>query len=592
MGEIGDDQTCREEGGICRIMKNISIKVVIPQIILAIVCIASAVWGINSMKSLKTESLKVSEENVDAIHTLDTLSNDFQVMQKLLLTHFLTSDEDDLAKVSDEIDTKVADVESAMKNYKKSIADEQEQKLYDTFSKQYNQLNEIYMKALAFSKDQEKGSAIELSNGDIAKIEAEMEKTVASMVSYRQKSSEQSIADQSATFDQSIALNYVMIILSVVISILAILSCYITIVSPTKKSIRALRVFIKKLENNQCDLKERIPVKTKDEIGQLVSGINAFLDTLQGVIGDISTGSDNLEQAINGVTDSIHSVNGSSKEISDVMEQLAASMEEVSVTIANINQNVAGVGESVKGFSDSCDSVLGYSGEMQRRAEGLEKLAVDSQNVTSGMVSEMIESLQLAIEHSKSVEQVESLTNEILSISSQTNLLSLNASIEAARAGEAGKGFAVVAEEIRQLADSSRETANSIQQINENVIAAVNELNDNANKMVEYIDTHIMPDYDAFVDSGRQYSKDSIYVHQMMTDFAKKAEDISNVTNGLIQSIGEVSGVIEDSAENVEDAAKGTTALNGEIEKIQNDMTISEDVAMKMKDQCGRFENA
>lgn len=573
-------------------MKNISIKVVIPQIILAIVCIASAVWGINSMKTLKTESLKVSEENVNAIHTLDTLSNDFQVMQKLLLTHFLTSDEEALAKVSDNIDAKLADVEKAMEDYEKSIKGSKDRELYSKFSEQYAELNEIYLKALAFSKDQEKGSAIELSNGEIAEIEAQMEETVSEMVAYRQENSEKSLEEQSVTFDQTIALNYVLIVLSVVISVLAIFSCYITIVSPTKKSIRALRVFIRKLENNQCDLHERIPVKTKDEIGQLVVGINAFLDTLQGVIGDISNGSEHLEQAINGVTESVNSVNGSSREISDVMEQLAASMEEVSVSIATINQNVVGVGESVKGFSDSCGSVLDYSGEMQQRAEGLEKLAVDSQNVTSGMVSEMIEGLQQAIAHSKSVEQVESLTNEILSISSQTNLLALNASIEAARAGEAGKGFAVVADEIRQLADSSRETANSIQQINENVITAVNELSDSANRMVDYIDTHIMPDYGAFVDSGRQYNQDSIYVHQMMTEFAEKAKDICNVTNGLIQSIGEMSGVIEDSAANVEDAAKGTTALNGEIEKIQGDMTISEDVAAKMKEQCGRFENA
>lgn len=573
-------------------MKNISIKVVIPQIILAIVCIASAVWGINSMKTLKAESLKISEENMNAIHTLDTLSNDFQVMQKLLLTHFLTSDEEALAKVSDNIDAKLVDVEKAMEDYEKSIKGSKDQELYGKFSKQYAELNEIYLKALAFSKDQEKGSAIELSNGKIAEIEAQMEETISEMVTYRQENSDKLIEEQSITFDQTIALNYVLIVLSVVISVLAIFSCYVTIVSPTKKSIRALRIFIKKLENNQCDLRERIPVRTKDEIGQLVAGINAFLNTLQGVIGDISNGSEHLEQAINGVTESVNSVNGSSREISDVMEQLAASMEEVSVSIATINQNVVEVGESVRGFSDSCGSVLGYSGQMRERAEGLEKLAVDSQNVTSGMVSEMIEGLQLAIAHSKSVEQVESLTNEILSISSQTNLLALNASIEAARAGEAGKGFAVVADEIRQLADSSRETANSIQQINENVITAVNELSDSANKMVEYIETHIMPDYDAFVDSGRKYNQDSIYVHQMMTEFAGKAEDICNVTNGLIQSIGEMSGVIEDSAANVEDAAKGTTALNGEIEKIQDDMTISEDVAAKMKGQCARFENA
>lgn len=573
-------------------MRNISFKVVIPQIILAIVCIASAVWAINSTKSLKAASLKTSEENISAIHTLDTLSNDFQKMQKLLLTHFLTSVDEELVVVRDKIDTTIADVEKEKESYKKWISDDTEEKLYNQFAQQYDELLTVYMQSLAYSEDQEKGLAIELSNGDIAAMAAEMEEMVDEMITHRQESVDASLTEQSATFDQSIALNFILIVLAVIISILAILSCYITIVTPTKKSIKALRAYIRKMENNQCDLNERLPVKTKDEIGQLVGGMNAFLDTLQGVISDISNGSNNLENAITGVTESVNSANVSSKNISDVMRQLAASMEEVSVTISTINQNVSGVGESVSGFSKSFDSVLDYSKTMRERAQGLEKMAVESQNVTGSMIGEMIESLKTAIEHSKSVEQVESLTNDILSISSQTNLLALNASIEAARAGEAGKGFAVVADEIRILADSSRETANNIQKINENVIDAVNELNDNANKMVEYIDKHILPDYDAFVDSGRQYNKDSIYVHQMMSDFSEKADEICNVTEDMIKSIGEVADVVEDSAINVEDAAKGTTALSGEIQKIQQDMDISEDVAVQMKKQCDRFENA
>lgn len=274
------------------------------------------------------------------------------------------------------------------------------------------------------------------------------------------------------------------------------------------------------------------------------------------------------------------------------MEQLAASMEEVSATISMVDRHVAGVEENIADFAKASSSILDYSQEMQERADILEKKAVESQSVTGNMVGEMISGLKLAIEHSRSVEQVESLTNDILSISSQTNLLALNASIEAARAGEAGKGFAVVADEIRQLADSSRETANNIQKIYENVIAAVNELNENANKMVEYIDKSILPDYDAFVDSGRQYNKDSIYVSQEMRNFSQKAENIHDITEELVKSIEQIAGVIEDSALGVDNAAKGTVALSTEIQKIQKDMDISEDVALQMKNQCECFENA
>ena len=226
---------------------------------------------------------------------------------------------------------------------------------------------------------------------------------------------------------------------------------------------------------------------------------------------------------------------------------------------------------------------------MQHRASELEKNAVESRQTTGEMIGEIIENLKKAIDNSKSVEQVEGLTNEILSISSQTNLLALNASIEAARAGEAGKGFAVVADEIRKLADSSRETANNIQNINETVISAVNELSKNSNRIVEYIDSNILPDYNNFVASGRKYSDDSIYINDEMNDFTERTRKLHKVINKLVESVSNITTVIEDSARGIGNAAQGTTSLAGEVQKIRSEMDVSMELVGVLEDNCNRF---
>ena len=586
------DRWCKQVRRENKYMKKLSFKVVIPQIILALVCIASAVWGIQSTQSLKAQSLAKTEENINAIHSLDTLSGNFQAMQKILLTHAISGNDDDMAAAKEKVDVIVAEVEAEKANYAKMLSGEEEKKIYKTFEEKYESLLTVYNEAIVLSTNYEKGDAMEMAKVDVNTIAVEMEEIIDSLIELRQNSTTAFLEEQTDAFDQSITMNTMLIAVSVVISILAILSCYMTIVSPTKKSIKSLKHIIHKLENNQFNLNERISVRSKDEIGQLVQGMNSFIGTLQGVIGDISNGSSNLEHVITDVTDSVNSVNNSSRSVSDVMEQLAASMEEVSATISTIEEHVTAVGSNITDFAKSSGYILDYSQEMQQRAEVLEKKAVESQDTASNMVGEMVSNLKLAMEHSRSVEQVESLTNDILSISSQTNLLALNASIEAARAGEAGKGFAVVADEIRQLADNSRETANNIQKINEIVIDAVNELNDSANKMVEFIHENILPDYDAFVDSGRKYNQDAIYVNNEMSAFSQKAESINEVTARLVESIEQISQVVEDSAMSVDSAAKGTVELTAEIQKIQKDMDISEEVALQMKNQCERFENA
>ena len=377
-------------------------------------------------------------------------------------------------------------------------------------------------------------------------------------------------------------MSVIQIVVSVLISVIAILACIITITKPATETARDLDSVVDKLENNCGDLSERITVRTKDEIGRLVNGMNKFMDVLQRVIGDVVESSNGLRENFAVVEKSIGLVNDRSCDVSAVMQ-------EVSATLVTIDKNVKDVDDSVAEFAKSSENILAYSDDMQHRASELEKNAVESRQTTGEMIGEIIENLKKAIDNSKSVEQVEGLTNEILSISSQTNLLALNASIEAARAGEAGKGFAVVADEIRKLADSSRETANNIQNINETVISAVNELSKNSNRIVEYIDSNILPDYNNFVASGRKYSDDSIYINDEMNDFTERTRKLHKVINKLVESVSNITTVIEDSARGIGNAAQGTTSLAGEVQKIRSEMDVSMELVGVLEDNCNRF---
>ena len=432
-------------------------------------------------------------------------------------------------------------------------------------------------------------SAIQVANDELQPMVDKTESAINALTDAIQNDIAASNEEQAKTFDMSIRMSIVQIVIALIISLISVLACIITITKPTTNTTKDLDKVVEKLENNCGNLNERIPVRTKDEIGLLVKGINKFMDVLQSVIGDVVKSSGGLKESFADVEKSITRVNDNSCDVSAVMQQLSASMQEVSATLITIDKNVSDVDSSVDEFEKSSEDILEYSNEMQQRATELEQNAVDSRKTTGDMIGEIIEKLKKAIDNSRSVEQVENLTNEILSISSQTNLLALNASIEAARAGEAGKGFAVVADEIRKLADSSRETANNIQQINEHVIAAVNELSKNSNQIVEYIDSDILPDYNNFVESGRKYSDDSVYINDEMKNFAEKTRKLHKVISKLVNSVSSITTVIEDSARGIENASQGATSLAGEVQKIKNEMSVSMDLVGVLEDNCNRF---
>lgn len=282
----------------------------------------------------------------------------------------------------------------------------------------------------------------------------------------------------------------------------------------------------------------------QDEIGALADGINLFLDKLQSTMGVIVSGTQNLTRVVNMVTENVSASNDNAQDVSSAMEELSATMQEIAATVQTVTENTESISGEVNDIADRTGQMNTYSKEMQERADTLAKNANENKVQTDAMVGNIVGTLKQAIEESRSVEKVNELTGEILNISSQTNLLALNASIEAARR-RCRKRLCGSCGEIRQLADSSRDTANNIQAINEHVTKAVHALIDNSNAMITFIEETVLPDYGTYADSGEQYNEDASYVSEVMNEFTEKTENLKNIMNNVVESIEGIAKAVE-----------------------------------------------
>lgn len=572
--------------------KRTSLKalILVPVFILGILSVLSNVMAVNNIRKVNRNASRIADDCMNSISELSAIENETRSIHKLGLSHIIATDLNTMISIVEEMQTEQETLEQELEDYRKYVEPEDESS-YEMVVSNYETMKYELGNLMAYSALGKNTEAYALANGVVSESSMAIQNEINVMKEHANTAASDARERLSDVYLGALVSNGIIIAISVTLLMVALYCVIRFVIKPILATNKDIRDIISGIDKGEGDLTRRVAVLSNDEIADLGNGINLFMDKLQQILKMIIENTNHMENVVREVGESVATSNDSATDLSAMTEELSATMQDVGHSVSVINNNTENVRGDVEMIAHKSGEINEFSKEMKANADKMESDARNNMDKTNETIGIILEGLGKAIEDSHSVGQVTSLTDEILNISSQTNLLALNASIEAARAGEAGKGFAVVADEIRGLADSSRETANRIQQINSVVVAAVNNLSDNANELVGYIQNAILPEFEAFVESGVKYRDNASYIENAMQEFTAKTDMLKKNIDEIALSISAITTAVDEGAEGINGAAKSTQNLVEDIVNISDKMNENKVIAQTLQKSTHVFAN-
>lgn len=562
--------------------------ILIPVFILGIFSIVSNFTAVASIRSVNSDASQIADVSLANITSLAEIEKQTQDIHKLGLSHIVATDLNSMIQLVDDIRAKEAELEEMLKKYHSFVSDDTKA-MYDSMQENYEGLKYECSNLMAYSAAGDKEKAYILANNEIRNYANGIEDGITQIkeiVSTDTAAERQSLA---STYRVSLLASVVTIFISVIALLSAVVLVLRLVIMPLTRTQKEISGIIDGIDQHEGDLTQRVSILANKEVASLGSGINIFMGKLQDIFKIIISNSRKMEEVVNEVRDSVQASNGSVSDLSALTEELSATMQDMAENTSLINTNTESVANEVNEIAEKTTEINRYTKEMKIHAESIEDSAQKSMESTSEKLNEILKELEKAIQDSGSVSQVNNLTNDILNIAGQTNLLALNASIEAARAGEAGRGFAVVATEISQLAAASQEAANNIQRINAIVTGAVENLADNANGLVSYMNDRILPEFERFVESGSEYRDKASFIEGVMEEFEQRTDHLQQSMSEIASSVNTISHAIEEGVNGVVSTADSTQLLVEDMDNISRRMDENFDIACDLKKETAIF---
>ena len=572
---------------------SVAAYIIIPVIILGLLSAVSAYISLTGLSNVNKVSEKICEEQLKNITVLNEIHVRNERIQKLMLKLFLSGNKETMEQVWSDVEAVIEETDSFMEQLDGAFYDGELEEMFKSycihFSASIDDVNKL--KELAYQAE----SAVSYANYSLAREVTRwsdiLQEDIDEIVKANDKVTDEMKDRLNLVYSTSKLACIVILIITAAVIIFVIVTIIMAVITPLSRMNDGLALIINGINAKHGDLSKRISVNSSNEIGRVSANINEFIGRLGSIMRVIISNSKKLDNSINNVAREVGTANASACDISTAMEQLSDAMEGVAATAHEVNKKTVKANVKVNNMAEETDEILNYTREMNERAIVLEKTAVKNKEEAIHMVSVIVEELKNAMEESRQVEKVSQLTTDILSISSQTDLLSLNASIEAAKAGEAGRGFSVVAGEIRRLAECSSYAANTIQEINEVVVQSVDALIASSNKIVDFIDGTILPDYDTFVKSGQQYNEDATRINDTMQNFAELSKDLNDIIDSIVGSVHGITEAVEEGADGVTSAAASVDSLVADISNVNKEMEANREISNKFKEEADCFVN-
>ena len=399
-----------------------------------------------------------------------------------------------------------------------------------------------------------------------------------------------SFISQKELTSGAIALSIVVFLTSLVVLFIATILVMLStrrITAPIVNSSKYLKTI------SAGDLSQEIDDKyllRRDEIGTIIKSIGEMKNSLKSLIVRIRDESGSIKNEVDNVVNNVNALNASMEEISAVTEQFAASMQETSAVSQEMAATSHEIDRAVQTITNRAHEGAEAVEKISERAKRVKENVHAAQKKAQGIFVNTKQELERAMEASSVVYQINVLSDSIIRITEQTNLLALNAAIEAARAGEAGRGFSVVADEIRKLAEQSKETVHKIQDVTLRVTSSVDDLLSGSNNLLSFMATDVDNDYKVMMQVAETYDEDAKFIDKMVTDFSLTSEGLQVSVESILKSIEGVAEAANEGASGTTDIANRIADASAKSNEVMAQVFKSKNSADSLRAEIAKFK--